>query len=132
MAIRVEDGGEGDEVDPGAENGEVLPFSSLVTMSSWPSLLETLLVEVEVATEAVADAGEVSLLFATLSNSISRICSWRISSLESGIKYFRTYKHYISSVGVSAFFPTCFFSSLVFFLCFFPHLLISPSHYRIR
>ena len=98
MAIRVEDGGEGDEVDPGAENGEVLPFSSLVTMSSWPSLLETLLVEVEVATEAVADAGEVSLLFATLSNSISRICSWRISSLESGIKYFRTYKHYISSV----------------------------------
>ena len=91
MAISVEDGGEGDEVDPGAENGEVLPFSSLVTMSSWPSLLETLLVEVEVATEAVADAGEVSLLaIATLSNSISRICSWRISSLESGIKYFRT------------------------------------------
>ena len=95
MAISVEDGGEGDEVDPGAENGEVLPFSSLVTMSSWPSLLETLLVEVEVATEAVAD-GVVSLLF--WSNSISRICSWRISSLESGIKYFRTYKHYISSV----------------------------------
>ena len=86
MAIRVEDGGEGDEVDPGTENGEVLPFSSLVT-SSWPSLLETLLVEVEVATEAVAD-GVVSLLF--WSNSISRICSWRISSLESGIKYFRT------------------------------------------
>ena len=94
MAISVEDGGEGDEVDPGTENGEVLPFSSLVT-SSWPSLLETLLVEVEVATEAVAD-GVVSLLFC--SNSISRICSWRISSLESGIKYFRTYKHYISSV----------------------------------
>ena len=94
MAISVEDGGEGDEVDPGTENGEVLPFSSLVT-SSWPSLLETLLVEVEVATEAVAD-GVVSLLF--WSNSISRICSWRISSLESGIKYFRTYKHYISSV----------------------------------
>ena len=87
MAISVEDGGEGDEVDPGTENGEVLPFSSLVTMSSWPSLLETLLVEVEVATEAVAD-GVVSLLF--WSNSISRICSWRISSLESGIKYFRT------------------------------------------
>ena len=86
MAISVEDGGEGDEVDPGTENGEVLPFSSLVT-SSWPSLLETLLVEVEVATEAVAD-GVVSLLF--WSNSISRICSWRISSLESGIKYFRT------------------------------------------
>ena len=86
MAISVEDGGEGDEVDPGTENGEVLPFSSLVT-SSWPSLLETLLVEVEVATEAAAD-GVVSLLF--WSNSISRICSWRISSLESGIKYFRT------------------------------------------
>ena len=90
MAINVEEGGEGDEVEPRAESGEVLPFSSL-WISSCPSLLETLF-EVEVATEAVED--EVDDEFpsvAVLSNSISRICPCRISSLESGIKYFRTY-----------------------------------------
>ena len=95
MAIKVEEGGEGLEVDPGAEdNGEVLSFSSLVN-SSCPSLLETTMFEVEAATEdaeedEVEEAAEVLLL---LSNSISRICSCRISSLESGIKYFLTYKN---------------------------------------
>ena len=94
MAIKVEEGGEGLEVDPGAEdNGEVLSFSSLVN-SSCPSLLETTMFEVEAATEdveedEVEEAAEVLLL---LSNSISRICSCRISSLESGIKYFLTCK----------------------------------------
>ena len=95
MAIKVEEGGEGLEVDPGAEdNGEVLSFSSLVN-SSCPSLLETTMFEVEAATEdaeedEVEEAAEVLLL---LSNSISRICSCRISSLESGIKYFLTCKN---------------------------------------
>ena len=91
IAINAEEGGEGDEVEPIAESGEVLPFSSLWS-SSCPSLLETLF-EVEVATEAVEDEVDDELLSTVVvwSNSISRICPCLISSLESGIKYFRTY-----------------------------------------
>lgn len=82
IAITVEEGGGGEELDPCAE--ELLPVSSLA-MSSWPSLLETFFEELPFTDGEVEEAG-------VFSNSISRICSCRISSLESGIKYLRTYK----------------------------------------
>ena len=76
MAITVEEGGEGVEAELPC-NDELLavspslgsPRSSEAIPVSWP----------------FCTAG-----LALLSNSISRICSCRISSLESGIKYLRT------------------------------------------
>ena len=92
MAMTAEEGGEGEEFEPGFEPGpeELLAVSRSEATSSWPSPFDKLFLEFNELGEPFPVPTLPAGTKLVLSSSISRICSCRISSFESGIKYLRT------------------------------------------